>query len=190
MKAVFITTILEFYKNKAEVFEQKYHKLKTILELKQNTKTNANELADQTAFDIYSNPNQYKHYMHSSHCPDSTAKTIDDLNNSVIILNDATSFELNDSNIKEVQNSCKDLNADDALSTDRRNYDRSYSIQTNNYLHQSSPNNRQPIPTRITQRTQSKKNVRAPFWKNINRNENRKNKVATLRIKCQTGEDF
>ena len=87
MKAVFITTILEFYKNKAEVFEQKYHKLKTILELKQNTKTNANELADQTAFDIYSNPNQYKHYMHSSHCPDSTAKTIDDLNNSVIILN-------------------------------------------------------------------------------------------------------
>ena len=46
-----ISTELEFYKNKAEVFEQKYHKLKTILELKQNTKTNANELADQTSFD-------------------------------------------------------------------------------------------------------------------------------------------
>ena len=37
-----VSAELEFYKNKAEVFEQKYHKLKTTLELKQNTKTNAN----------------------------------------------------------------------------------------------------------------------------------------------------
>ena len=44
-------------------------------------------------------------------------QTIDDLNNSAIILNDITSFEPNDSNIQVVHSLWKELNAD-ALSTD------------------------------------------------------------------------
>ena len=38
-------------------------------------------------------------------------------------------------------------------------YDRCYSNQRNNELHQSPSSNRQPITTRVTERTQSKKNV-------------------------------
>ena len=90
---------LDFYKNKAEVFEQKYNELKTTLELNENTKTNANELADQTAFDSHSN--QDKHHMHNTLCSNTTLQTTDGISDSVIILNDITSFEPNDNNIKQ-----------------------------------------------------------------------------------------
>ena len=94
-----ISNELEFYKTKAEVFEQKYCKLNTTLDLKQNTKTNTNELTDQALVD--SNLNQDKQHMHNTHCLDAAAQTIEDhnFNNSVIISSDITSFESNDSNI-------------------------------------------------------------------------------------------
>ena len=140
---------LDFYKNEAEVFEQKYNELKTTLELDQNTKTNANELADQTAFDSHSN--QDKYHMHNTLCSDTTLQATDGLSDSVIILNDITSFEPNDNNIKQAHNPCKELNVDALLTqSDSHSYDRHYSIQRSNELHQSSPNIRQPIPTCIT----------------------------------------
>ena len=79
-----------------------------------------------------------------------------------------------------VHNPWKELNPD-ALLTDSPRYVRRFSIQRNNVLHQSPPNNRQPKPIHITQRKQSKKNVRVPFWKSKKRNSNQRNNVATSR---------
>ena len=83
----------------------------------------------------------------------------------------------------------KDLNAV-ALSTDSCSYNRRYSIRRNNVLQRPPPNNEQPISTGITQRMQSKKNVRAPFWKNKKRNNNQRNNVAMSHIKRQLGKGF
>ena len=102
---------------------------------------------------------------------------------------DESIVEINGSNIKVVRNPCKDLNAV-ALSTDGRSYDRRYSIHRNNVLQRPPPNNKQPIPIRITQRLQSKKNVREPFGKNKKRNNNQRNNVAMSHIKRQLGEGF
>ena len=125
------------------------------------------------------------------------------MNNTVIVLDDITSFESNYSNI--MVSPYKELTAD-ALSTDGRSNGRRYSIQKNNVMHQpptdikhpvttritqSPANIRQPIPTRITQRTQLKKSYGTPFWKtNSRNNSNRRNIVATSRTKQQRGEDF
>ena len=98
-------------------------------------------------------------------------------------------WKINRSNIKVVHNPCKDLNAV-ALSTDGRSYDRRYSIHRNNLLQRPPPNNKQPIPIRITQRLQSKKNVREPFGKNKKRNNNQRNNVAMSHTKRQLGEGF
>ena len=102
---------------------------------------------------------------------------------------DESIVEINGSNIKVVHNPCKDLNAV-ALSTDGRSYDRRYSIHRNNLLQRPPPNNKQPIPIRITQRLQSKKNVREPFGKNKKRNNNQRNNVAMSHTKRQLGEGF
>ena len=77
-----------------------------------------------------------------------------------------------------------------ALSTDGRSYDRRYSIRRNNVLQRPPPNNKQPIPIRIAQRLQSKKNVREPFGKNKKRNNNQRNNVAMSHTKRQLGEGF
>ena len=147
------------------------------------------KLADQTAFDSHSN--QDKHQMHNTLCSDTTLQTTDGLSDSVIILNDISSFEPNDNNIKQARNPCKELNVDALLTQPGgHSYDGHYSIQRSNELHQSSPNIRQPIPTRITLRSQSKKNVKAPFWKNKKRNEIQRNMVATSCTKRQIGESF
>ena len=102
---------------------------------------------------------------------------------------DESIVEINGSNIKMVHNPFKDLNAV-ALSTDGRSYDRRYSIHRNNVLQRPPPNNKQPIPIRITQRLQSKKNVREPFGKNKKRNNNQRNNVAMSHTKRQLGEGF
>ena len=102
---------------------------------------------------------------------------------------DESIVEINGSNIKVVHNPCKHLNAV-ALSTDGRSYDRRYSIHRNNVLQRPPPNNKQPIPIRITQRLQSKKNVREPFGKNKKRNNNQRNNVAMSHTKRQLGEGF
>ena len=102
---------------------------------------------------------------------------------------DESIAETNGTNIKVVHNPCKDLNAV-ALATDSRSYDRRYSIRRNNVLQRPPPNNEQPIPTRITQRMQSKKDVRAPFGKNKKRNNNQRNNVAMSHTKRQLGEGF
>ena len=102
---------------------------------------------------------------------------------------DESIVEINGSNIKVVHNPCKDLKAV-ALSTDGRSYDKRYSILRNNVLQRPPPNNKQPIPVRITQRLQSKKNVREPFGKNKKRNNNQRNNVAMSHTKRQLGEGF
>ena len=68
------TKIIFQTKNKAEVSEQNYYKLKTTLEMKQNTKTHANELAHQRQVTPDSNLNQDKH-IHNTHCLDTTGCT-------------------------------------------------------------------------------------------------------------------
>ena len=172
--------------------------------MKQNTRTNVNELAHQRQVTPDSNLSQDKH-IHNTHCLDTTVQTTGDhkMNNTVIVLDDITSFESNYSNI--MVSPYKELTAD-ALSTDGRSNGRRYSIQKNNVMHQpptdikqpvttritqSPANIRQPIPTRITQRTQLKKSYGTPFWKtNSRNNSNRRNSVATSRTKQQRGEDF
>ena len=61
--------------------------------MKQNTKTNENELAHHRQAISDSNLSQDKH-IHNTHCLDTTVQTTGDhkMNNTVIVLNDITSF--------------------------------------------------------------------------------------------------
>ena len=155
-----ISPDLEFYKNNAKYFEQKYYELRAtfgtkIFELEQSTNINAN-LVDQAIFD--NNLNQDKQHEHNAHCPDASTETIDDhnFNNSVIIMNDSPSSESNDTSIMVINQPYEELTAD-ASSIDRLSYNQRNSVQRNSVSRQTLTNPGQPIPTHITRRTQSKK---------------------------------
>ena len=158
-----ISPDLEFYKNNAKYFEQKYYELRAtfgtkIFELEQSTNINAN-LVDQAIFD--NNLNQDKQHEHNAHCPDASTETIDDhnFNNSVIIMNDSPSSESNDTSIMVINQPYEELTAD-ASSIDRLSYNQRNSVQRNSVSRQTLTNPGQPIPTHITRRTQSKKSYR------------------------------
>ena len=130
--------------------------------------------------------------MHNTLCSDTTLQTTDGISDSVIILNDITSFEPNVNNIKQAHNPYKELNVDALLTqSDSHSYDGHYSIRKVTScisLPLMSDNLYQLVY--ITLRSHSKKNVKAPFGKNKKRNEIQRNMLATSCTKRQIGEGF